>query len=177
MQSQIKKSLKWFWPWQDQQREDWLQQMSLQGWHLLSIGLGGLEFRFAQGEKQAYVYQLDFRQESSQKMEDYLELFEHAGWEHVLSWGGWQYFRKRYEDGEKDQIFTDNQSKVQKYKRLLQNLSLFSPAFMIVFLARLDRYPPWFAVLLVSTYVILVLYVGTSIIMVSLRIRELEKQG
>lgn len=177
MDTQEKNILKWFWPWQDQKRETWLRLMSQDGWHLRSIGFGGLAFRFTPGEKTDYIYQLDFRQESAQNMADYLDLFENAGWEYVLSWNGWQYFRKQFEDGEKDQIFTDNQSKVQKYRRLLVKLTLFFPAYMIIFLAKLDRYPLWFAIFLVSFYVLVTLYVGISVLMVSLRIRQLEQEG
>lgn len=176
MEKQIKKTLKWFWPWQDQKREEWLQQKSQEGWHLLSIGFGGLEFRFVQGEKQLYVYQIDFLQEKQKKMNEYLDIFENAGWEHVLSWNGWQYFRKRFEEGENLQIYTDNQSKIQKYKRQILYFSLFFPSYMIIFFARLERYPPWFAAILVGTFVTLGVYVGVSILMVALRIRQLEKE-
>jgi len=177
MERQEKTTFKGFWPWQDLQREAWLREMSREGWHLKSIGYLGLRFTFAAGEKVDYVYQLDFRNESAQKMEEYLELFDAAGWEYVLSWNGWQHFRKRYEDEDKDQIFTDNQSKIQKYKRVLVTYSLFTPTYMIVFFAKMERYPPWFATLLVTVFVVLTLYVGASVLMVALRIRQLEKEG
>ena len=176
MEKQNKNFLKWFWPWQDQQREEWLQRMSQNGWHLNSIGLGGLVFKFTPGEKLDYVYQLDFRQERSEQMVEYLDLYEKAGWEHVMSWNGWQYFRKRYKEGETAQIFTDNQSKVQKYKRLMFYSSLFFPGYMVVFMANLEKYPPWFATILVGTFIILGMYVGISILMVALRIRQLNQE-
>lgn len=176
MKTREKKVTKWFWPWQDQKQEEWFRQMSKAGWHLYSIGLGGLQFNFVEGEKQDFVYQLDFRQERDDQMEDYLDLFENAGWEHVLSWNGWQHFRKPVEKGEEEQIFTDNQSKVEKYKRVLVKFSLVYPGFMIVFLANLDKYPPWFAALLVFVFVALTLYVGTSLLMITLRIRQLERE-
>lgn len=176
MDRQIKKSFKWFWPWQDQKREAWFRQMSQDGWHLKSIGFGGLVFNFTPGEKLDYIYQLDFRQEDKKKMGEYLDLFEDAGWEHVLSWNGWQHFRKRFEDDDRDQIFTENQSKIQKYRRVLGSFLLFLPTYMIIFMAKLDRYPPWFAVILVGTYVTLTLYVAISMLMVSLRIKQLEQE-
>jgi hypothetical protein len=177
MEKQTKKIIKWFWPWQDQKREAWLKLMSLDGWHLNSIGFSGIVFVFEQGERREFVYQLDFRQENKTAMSDYLSLFEEAGWEHVESYGGWQYFRKLAGGSKVNQIFTDNESKVQKYKRLRVNLSVIFPGILIIFLGNLDKYPTWFAALLVTIFVTMTLFIGTSLLMLTLRIKELEQEG
>ena len=39
---------RWFWPGQDRKAEDWLHQMSLEGWHLRSIGFN--KYTFMKGE-------------------------------------------------------------------------------------------------------------------------------
>jgi len=50
---------KWFWAWQDEKEEQWLNAMSKQGYHLISPGSFG-RYEFEQGEPKNYVYRLDF---------------------------------------------------------------------------------------------------------------------
>lgn len=89
---------KWFWAWEDEKEENWLREMSKQGYHLkepLFIG----SYLFESGEPQEYIYRLDFMSTPRKEQETYLQLFQDAGWEHVGSLGGWQYFRTRAEAG------------------------------------------------------------------------------
>ncbi len=108
---------RWFWPWQDEVEEVWLREMSQQGQHLLSVGLAG-RYTFAGGEPQDYVYRLDYINPSKDKPA-YLQLFQDAGWEYVGEMSGWQYFRKLAQNGELPVIYSDAESKAEKYRRLL----------------------------------------------------------
>lgn len=175
MDKRTTRKFKWFWAWQDNKQEEWLRQMSLEGWHLNHINMLGLAFNFTKGEARDYTYRLDFRVDKKLDREEYLEFIKDAGWEHVESSGGWQYFRAPSTAEGTGEFFTDNESKVMKYKRLMATLTFFYPAFMVVFFAKLERYPPWFAALLVSVFVLLIIFISTSLIGVGLRIRELEQ--
>ncbi len=83
---------KWFWAWQDDKEEFWLRTMSLKGWHLVAVKPFG-SYNFKAGEKTDYTYCLDY-QINKKDRENYLQLLQDAGWEHVGEMSGWQYFRK-----------------------------------------------------------------------------------
>lgn len=114
---------KWFWGWDDEQEEAWLSGMARQGLHLVKPAPFG-RYAFRQGEAQEVVYRLDFLP-GKDKREDYQQLFIDAGWEHVGEMSGWQYWRKAVAPGEQPEIFTDPDSKILKYQRLLGLLLLF----------------------------------------------------
>ena len=94
MEQVITQKTKWFWPWQDQEEETWLEEMSHQGWHLKQAHLAA-QYDFVRGEPQNYLYRLDFQDSLKPKAKDeYLRLFADDGWEYLGPMGGWQYFRK-----------------------------------------------------------------------------------
>ena len=128
METQTLKKLRWFWAWEDEQEEAWLRQMSQAGWHLESVGLPGL-YTFRQGEPRDYVYRLDFNSNRAGFLH-YVQLFQDAGWQHLLAYGNWQYFRKEARPGENPEIFTDNASKVTKYRRVLFILVVILPLLL-----------------------------------------------
>ena len=49
------RKFRWFWPWQDQQEEAWLTEMSQSGWHLVSMA-GPAVYTFERGETRLYFY-------------------------------------------------------------------------------------------------------------------------
>jgi hypothetical protein len=134
---------RWFWAWQDEQEEKWLEEMSERGFHLVKPGTFG-RYAFRKGEPKRCVYRLDFLANSQQK-EDYLQLFADAGWEYVGEFGSWQYFRKPAGDQENVEIFTDVTSKIEKYQRVLLFLVILTPVYLmpIYFRAILDWSPHW----------------------------------
>jgi hypothetical protein len=129
MESQTLHKFKWFWAWQDEKEETWLRGMSRQGWHLNSVGLPGF-YTFARGEARDFVYRLDYVS-SKVDYDTYLLLFQDAGWEHLGTMGGWQYFRIEALPGESPEIYTDADSKIQKYRRVLGYLLPFLPLWII----------------------------------------------
>jgi hypothetical protein len=120
---------RWFWPWQDDLEEAWLRETSLGGWHLVSASIPGV-YRFVSGEPVDYVYRLDYRKDLARRRAEYMQLFRDAGWEYVTQMNYWLYFRKPALAGGADEIFTDNASKVQKYRRVLAGLSAFQPIWI-----------------------------------------------
>ena len=113
---ETKTVFRFFGLWEDEKEEAWLGAMARQGWHLKKIGFIN-RYVFEGGPPRDVAYGLDFKPGRSDK-QNYLQLFADAGWEHVLEYGSWQYFRKETA-GEDLSIFTDNDSKTKKYQRLL----------------------------------------------------------
>ena len=124
------RKFKWFWAWQDETEEAWLREMSNEGLHLSRISFPTL-YDFESGEAMDYVYRLDYRSHWKMDQEEYLQLFQDAGWERVDEMSGWHYFRKLARPGEELEIYTDAESKIGKYQRLLAFLGiLMLPLFI-----------------------------------------------
>lgn len=123
------RKFKWFWAWQDEAEEVWLSEMSRQGWHLENPGLPGI-YTFVGGEPTAYIYRLDF-QDTSVDRGAYLQLFQDAGWDHVGEMSGWHYFRVLAQPGQAPEIFSDPESKIAKYRRVLNFLFIMFPVFLV----------------------------------------------
>ncbi|MFC1945500.1 DUF2812 domain-containing protein [Chloroflexota bacterium] len=169
------RKFKWFWPWQDEQEEAWLMSMSQKGWHLSSVGLPCI-YRFLAGEKRDYVYRLDYPIYKKRDQQDYLQLFSDAGWEYLGKTSGWaHYFRKEVGEGETLEIFTDVESKIAKYKRVLTYVAYITVIY-IVFLNNVwFDYPySWWFIIRVIYFLVMVGLIS-SIIKLILRIRRLRR--
>ena len=133
--------MKWFWPWQDEKEEAWLESMSAQGRHLTGVQLP-CAYYFEQGEPRRCIYRLDYQLVERSKRSEYLQLFQDAGWEHLGEMSNWQYWRKPWAAGETGEIFTDQESKLKKYQRMLGYMAFFLVG--LVFLgSNLVRGIPW----------------------------------
>jgi len=161
---------KWFWAWQDDKEEAWLTQMSQEGLHLASLGFPGFYF-FTAGEPTNYVYRLDFVTDSKD-YQNYLQLFKDAGWEHMGHMGGWQYFRTLAGEGELPEIYSDTDSKIQKYRRLLAYLAIFLPIMIVVISG--GRVAPFFVGVQVVCAVFLIVYIF-AVVKLFGRVRELKQ--
>ncbi len=100
--------------WQDDREERWLRNMARGGLHLVSANLL-CRYVFRRGEPADIAYRLDFAR--GRRDPGYFQLFEDAGWEHVLSCAGWKYWRKRA-DGNEPEIFSDGASKAARLRRI-----------------------------------------------------------
>lgn len=163
---------KWFWAWNDDKEEAWLQQMSLQGWHLHSFGLPGF-YTFEAGGSRNYYYRLDFQMTSKNETAAYLQLFTDAGWEYVGSMSSWNYFRKEARPGEAPEIFTDNASKVQKYRRLVGILLPFLPIYIVLMINLSDAEGSIYNFFEPVAAIIMLLY-AYALLRLLLRIRQLK---
>ena len=161
---------KWFWAWQDEKEEAWLREMSQKGLHLASLGFAGFYY-FTAGEPANYVYRLDFVT-ASKDYQNYLQLFKDAGWEHRGHMGGWQYFRTLAGGGELPEIYSDPDSKIQKYYRVLAYLTIFLPIMIVIFTR--DNVPPYFAVIKLVYAVFMIVYAFAMVKLFG-RIRELKR--
>jgi hypothetical protein len=131
MNAETMTKIKWFWPWQDENEEAWLGEMSANGWRLTYISLPCV-YTFAKSAPARIIYRLDFFHADKGKFSEYQRIFRDAGWEYIGQLSNWQYWRKQVAEGEVAEIYTDVDSKLRKYRRLLGFLTFF--LFFLVFM-------------------------------------------
>ena len=103
--------------------EAWLSYMHQQGWKLQSIDDIGFHYTFEACEPQDWIYQLDFKEDGIAE-EDYILMYEDYGWELVLRFRHWFYFRKqRTGDMTADDlsIFSDNASRIEMCRQVIHH--------------------------------------------------------
>ncbi len=170
------KKFKWFWAWQDEKEEAWLHEMATQGLHLQTVGAPG-SYTFEVGAPRNDTYRMDFITERKD-YENYLQLFKDAGWEHLGETGGWQYFRTKSEGQTIPEIYTDQDSKAQKYQRLITILVVFLPVFITLTTRPIDSSSAfvglYFAGKMLGTF-LMFLYV-VAIIKIFQRIQQLKRK-
>ncbi len=173
MEQKSMRKFKWFWAWQDEAEEAWLREMSNQGWHFSGMSMPTI-YNFKHGEAKDYVYRLDYRSYWKIDQEEYLQLFQDAGWECVDETMGWHYFRMPARPGEELEIYTDAESKIGKYQRLLAFLGVLTlPLFLGVINLR-DAPYDWTSIVLVLIFLLFLLYVY-MIVRILLRINQLKR--
>jgi hypothetical protein len=173
MDNKTLRKFKWFWAWQDEAEEAWLREMSKQGWHLAQIVFPTI-YEFEAGESEDFVYRLDYRSHYKMQKEDYLQLFQDSGWEYVQEMAGWHYFRKLALPGEEMEIYTDAESKIEKYQRLLAFLGILALPLFLSIINLGDPPYAWFSTIRVIIFLIFVLYIY-AFIKILMRINELKR--
>jgi hypothetical protein len=167
------KKFKWFWAWNDEKEEAYLREMALEGWHFQSVTFPGY-YIFEKGEPRNDFYRLDFLSNYKDK-ENYLQLFEDAGWGHVGEYGSWQYFRKTALEGETPEIFTDNESKIKKYSRVITFLVVIFPIYSII-LINLNKAEGLFYEIVTFICFLFVILYAYAMVMLLRRIGQLKKK-
>lgn len=172
MNQTIVRKSKWFWPWEDEQEEAWLEEMSHQGLHLHKADILA-QYDFVQDQPEDYIYRLDFQNSLKKKNKDaYLRLFADAGWEYLGEMGGWQYFRILSKPGETREIFTDPETKIDKYQRFLTWFVAIFPAYWVIIISLLSDNPHW----LMWLVIVLSLTVSTLWAVVTIKVQQRIKQ-
>ncbi|MFW6035845.1 MAG: DUF2812 domain-containing protein [Halothermotrichaceae bacterium] len=120
MSDKIKRVFKLILAWQEEKEEKWLREMAQKGWLLKSYFLG--LYTFEKAEPADYIYKFDYIGGRNIDKEEYLSIFRDAGWEHVTEFAGWQYFRVKADNCRYPDIYSDNISRIEKYRSLLRIL-------------------------------------------------------
>ena len=109
---------KWFWVWDFDKEEQWLNDMAAKGLALIGTGFCRYDFEdCAPGEYQVRLELLEnhLNHAESQK---YIQFIESTGAEQVGNYFRWVYFRKKTADGPFD-LFSDRASRIAHLKRIL----------------------------------------------------------
>lgn len=100
--------------------QEWLSNQHLQGWKLRKI-IPPFFYKFEKCNPEEVVYQLDYNPEGRTHKEEYVQMFRDCGWEHVLDYVGYSYFRKPLSEmKQEEEIFNDAASKLEMAKRIFR---------------------------------------------------------
>ena len=129
---ETKKVTKYYSIFAHEKEEKFLRDMHKSGWKFTKVtGLG--KYHFEKCEPNDVIYQLDYNKEGLENKEEYIKMFADCGWEYMQTYFGYTYFRKSADEmNSNEEIFCDNESKLQMMKRVYLGRML---PLLIIFLA------------------------------------------
>ena len=128
---ETKKQFRWFSIFDYEKEQDYLREMHKAGWKFTKVkGFGS--YHFEKCEPEDVVYQLDYNKEGLEHKEEYVKMFTDCGWEYLMDYAGYSYFRKPVpETGVAEEIFCDDESKIMMMERVLKGRML---PLLVIFL-------------------------------------------
>lgn len=97
---------RWFWVWDFDKEERWLNEMAMQGWALAEVGF--CTYTFERCEPGAYIIRLQM----CPRDESYLDFLEETGAEYIGRVTRWIYVRRDAALGDFE-LFSDNASRLE----------------------------------------------------------------
>jgi hypothetical protein len=116
---------KWFWVWEFDEEEKWLNDMAKRGWVLDSVGFA--KYTFTESVPGEYAVRLEMlgHTPASSEGQDYIDFIEETGAEYLGNVMQWIYFRKKTADGPFD-LFSDVDSRIRHLERITKPLGIIA---------------------------------------------------
>ena len=127
---ETKKVTKWFWVWDYEKEELWLNAMAQEGWALQRVGFA--TYYFERTEPGEYVVRLECRK----KDEGYVSFVTDMGAEYVGRIAMWVYFRRKAELGEFE-LNSDLDSRIEQLTTIGRMLLLVGIGNLLIGLSNL----------------------------------------
>lgn len=89
-----------------------LSQRAKEGWILKEMS--GFRYKLVKGQPKEIVYSMDYK-ELNKNDNEYFELFQSSGWEHMCSYGPFHFFSA---SPETVPIYTEKENHISKYERV-----------------------------------------------------------
>jgi hypothetical protein len=124
------KTIKWFWIWEDEKKENWLHEMAQKGYRLDAIHFPCV-YSFMQIQPSNIHYRLDFWNSQRLSFEQYMQSRTEEGWKLVSKLNGWLYFCKTAKENEVPVSTNSDQAKADKYQQLMTFLVGFLPVMLL----------------------------------------------
>lgn len=116
---------RWFWVWDFDKEDQWLNEMALSGWVLDSVGF--CKYNFVKCEPGEYTVRLEMHDPD----DEYVAFMEETGAEFIGRMVKWIYFRKKAVDGPFE-IFSDIDSKISHLDQIGKMLTLVGIANLLL---------------------------------------------
>lgn len=123
--SETKTLHKWFWVWEFEKEEHWLNEMAQEGWALTCGGF--CTYTFEKCEPGEYIIRVETLDNSS----DFENFMEELGAESVGRCFRWGYFRRKSELGEFD-MFSDMDSRIAHLNKIGNDVKLLCLANLVI---------------------------------------------
>lgn len=123
--SETKTMHKWFWVWEFEKEERWLNEMAQEGWSLKKASF--CTYVFEKTEPGEYIIRVETLDNSS----DFENFMEELGAESVGRCFRWGYFRRKSELGEFD-MFSDIDSRIAHLDKIGKTLFLLCMANIVI---------------------------------------------
>lgn len=124
-----RKTLYRFWfVWNYDKEEKWLNDMAREGWALVSVGF--CRFTFEKTEPEEYIIRLEMRDVD----DEYLSLMKSTGAEYIGKCFRWNYYRRKSELGGFD-LFSDLDSKIEHLSRIYKMTFIIGMANLAIGIA------------------------------------------
>lgn len=116
---------KWYWAWDYDKEEKWLNEMSAKG--LALVGVGFCRYTFEETIPGEYGVRLDMLEHfpSHPESQKYIKFVEETGAEYLGSITKWVFFRKKLSGGE-FRLYSDTAALILHLNRLLTLLGVLS---------------------------------------------------
>lgn len=109
----------WWWGWNTEKMENWLEEMENKGYHLIKVDFAQIRYTFKKGDSKKMRYCFDF---PSYVEDSYFEIFKEDGWELMDNkMGPWFIWRKSYQN-ERPNIYTDTKSLIERTRRQIRTV-------------------------------------------------------
>jgi len=112
----------------------YLSEMHAKGWKFVKVSFPCI-YHFEECEPEKVIYQLDYNPDGIKNKKEYVQMFEDCGWEYLMDFVGYSYFRKPADEmvGE-EEIFCDDDSRLDMLKRVFKGrmIPLVAAFFLII---------------------------------------------
>ena len=117
---EVKREFRWFSITEYEKEAEYLRYRHKEGWKFKKVTFPGI-YTFERCTPQDVVYQLDYNPDGVKEQEEYIQMFEDCGWEYLMNFAGYTYFRKPATSMEKEEnIFCDDQSRLELLNRIFR---------------------------------------------------------
>lgn len=122
---ETKTVFKWWWAWNYEEEEEWLNQKANEGYTLRGMWL--CFYKFEKTEPGEYILRIEYKDNDS----EYISFMEEMGAERVAYFCRWNYFKRKSNLGEFD-VYSDLASRVNHYKRIERTILLVGIANALI---------------------------------------------
>ena len=157
---ETKKQFRIFTIFEYEKEQDYLREMHKSGWKFVRLCGFGMYY-FEKCTPEDVVYQLDYNAEGLNNKDEYLKMFTDCGWEYLQDYVGYSYFRKPVSvNGETEEIFCDEESRMQMMERVIKGrmlplLILFLVILLPQFITNIFTYQNFYITALLGVVILL----------------------
>ena len=171
------KVTKWWWAWEHEKIEKWLEEMENSGLRLVDIAWDGIRFSFEKAKPRKTKFCVDYQTKLTPQ---YIALVRDDGWDIYKVGFGWYILRKEYED-EEPIFYNDFEPLIQRNKTIAKVL-LFAGlpclVYWIVYTLFLIEYEEFYFIPLACIFMALLLaYYAYLLVMLYLQNNKFKNKN